>query len=129
MRHAARWRVSSALQRLAELSGRLRAQRPAVRHRAAGQQLQSLAVRLRAGGQRVLLDLRRQVDAADRQLRSLGPQETLARGWTLTFGADGRLLRRAADARPGEPLVTRLQDGEVRSRVDGGAPGSLFDGA
>jgi len=129
MRQASRWRVSAARQRLAELSGRLRAQRPAVRHRAAGQHVQSLAVRLRAAARRVVLDLRRQVDAADRQLRTLGPQETLARGWTLTFGSDGRLLRRAADARPGESMVTRLPDGEVRSRVEGQSGASLFDGA
>jgi len=129
VRHAVRLRLSAAKQQLAERAGRLRAQRPAVRHRAAGQHLQSLASRLRAGAQRVLLDLRRQVDAADRQLRTLGPQETLARGWTLTFDADGRLLRRAADARPGEVMVTRLPDGEVRSRIDGQSGSSLFDGA
>ena len=60
--------------------------------------------------------------AADRGLRILGPQETLGRGWSLTFAADGTLVRHVADAPAGAELRTRLADGEVRSRSLGASP-------
>ena len=63
-------------------------------------------------------DRRRRLEAADRGLRILGPGETLARGWSLTFDADGRLVRRSSDAPPGSTISTRLADGVVRSRVE-----------
>ena len=52
-------------------------------------------------------------------LRSLGPQAVLERGFSLTFGADGRPLRSVAAVRSGDFLTTRLADGEVASRVYG----------
>ena len=39
------------------------------------------------------------------------------RGWSITRTADGRTLRSAADAAPGDELVTTLADGSVRSTV------------
>lgn len=52
-------------------------------------------------------------------LRSLGPQAVLERGFSLTFGADGRPLRSVAAVRPGDRLTTRLADGEVVSTAAG----------
>ena len=76
---------------------------------------------------RSVSDLRGQLASADRQLRLLGPGETLARGWSLTFDAGGALVRRVDDAAPGSVLVTKLADGAVRSRVEGdSAPATLF---
>jgi exodeoxyribonuclease VII large subunit len=50
------------------------------------------------------------VDAAD-------PARLLARGWSVTRSADGRLVRSPADAPPGTELVTTLGSGTVRSEV------------
>jgi exodeoxyribonuclease VII large subunit len=51
--------------------------------------------------------------------RALDPVHTLARGWSITRTAEGRLLRHPGDAVPGEQLVTTLAEGELRSRVEG----------
>ena len=122
LRPAVQARHASAERRLGALRARLDAVRPAARRAAAVERLAALDARLRAAARRVLADRRARAAAADRQLRLLGPDETLARGWSLTFDADGRLVRCAADARPGTPIVTRVADGEVRSTVESSRP-------
>jgi exodeoxyribonuclease VII large subunit len=55
------------------------------------------------------------------QLEALSPLGVLARGYSVTFiekSAGRSLLRDAADARPGDLLHTRLEIGEIRSRVE-----------
>jgi hypothetical protein len=47
----------------------------------------------------------------------------LARGWTITRGPDGRVVRAPEDVAPGDVLTTQLAGGAVRSRVEpGGTP-------
>ena len=41
----------------------------------------------------------------------------LARGYSITYGASGKVLRSAATARPGERITTRLAEGTVESEV------------
>jgi len=109
---------SAARHRLADACARFERHRPSIRQAAARERLHSFDARLHAAARRTLADLRGQVSAADRQLRLLGPGETLARGWSLTFAADGSLLRSAADAGVGQELRTQFADGSVRSRVE-----------
>jgi len=45
------------------------------------------------------------------------PVRALARGWSITRTADGRLVRSIGDAPPGTELATLLADGAVRSTV------------
>lgn len=59
--------------------------------------------------------LRARLHASEGLLRVLGPEATLARGYSITLNARRELVRSAAEVRPGEELVTRLHDGEVRS--------------
>ena len=49
--------------------------------------------------------------------RLLDPQRTLERGYSITR-SEGRLLRAAAQARPGERLSTRLATGNISSIVE-----------
>jgi exodeoxyribonuclease VII large subunit len=49
---------------------------------------------------------------------ALDPARALARGWSLTRTADGRLVRSAADVGPGDRLVTTVADGTLTSRVE-----------
>lgn len=52
-------------------------------------------------------------------LEALNPTSVLARGYSLTFQADGKtLVRSAGQAGPGDVLVTRLAEGELTSRVE-----------
>jgi hypothetical protein len=52
-------------------------------------------------------------------MTSEAPQSLLQRGFSYTKKEDGGLVRSVADVGPGSRLVTRLADGEVRSRVEG----------
>ena len=52
------------------------------------------------------------------RLQLLGPEQVLARGYSITRdAATGRILRAAAETAPGRKLMTRLNKGEVSSTV------------
>lgn len=61
----------------------------------------------------------RRVESAERELNAVGPMQVLARGYSVTLGEDGTLVRNVADAKPGSQLRTRVVDGVVRSIVEG----------
>jgi exodeoxyribonuclease VII large subunit len=50
-------------------------------------------------------------------LAGLDPAAVLGRGYSITYGASGNVLREASQARPGERLRTRLAEGEIDSEV------------
>ena len=51
-------------------------------------------------------------------LEALSPLEVLARGYTVTFQADGKtLLRKIRDVKTGDVIHTRLGSGLISSRV------------
>ncbi len=51
------------------------------------------------------------------QVRSLSPVAVLERGYSITYGRNGSILKSAAKAAAGERLVTRLAAGTVESDV------------
>jgi exodeoxyribonuclease VII large subunit len=60
------------------------------------------------------------------QLRSLSPQRTLERGYSIAVRPDGSVLRAASDAAAGDKLLLTLVDGQVSTTVD--APGAAVKG-
>jgi exodeoxyribonuclease VII large subunit len=50
-------------------------------------------------------------------LRALNPSAALARGYTITMDENGQILRSATSAMSSKELITRFQDGEVKSRI------------
>jgi len=62
---------------------------------------------------------RQDVRRLEMQLRALSPLAVLLRGYSVTRLADGCILNRAAQVRPGDALVTQLADGSVTSTVAG----------
>jgi exodeoxyribonuclease VII large subunit len=74
---------------------------------------------------RLLAAAGRELDAIEAQVRALDPRRTLARGWSITRDADGRVVRSAATVAPGDTLVTTLADGAVRSTVDASDDGAV----
>jgi exodeoxyribonuclease VII large subunit len=53
------------------------------------------------------------------RLRLLGPEQVLARGYSITLdAATGKVIRRARDVNSGQPLRTRVKEGEISSRVE-----------
>jgi exodeoxyribonuclease VII large subunit len=66
--------------------------------------------------------------AAGSRLRLLGPEQVLARGYSITMdAASGKIIRRAKDARPGQGLKTRVKQGEIISKVEKTAEHSALD--
>ena len=71
---------------------------------------------------RYMVDDRRfALESLSKRLAALSPQSVLNRGFSYTMTADGKLLRKSADAAPGMELVTHLADGQVKSTVGGAA--------
>ena len=67
-----------------------------------------------------LENLRQRAASLAARLQLLGPEQVLARGYSITRdAATGRILRDAAQTAPGQNLRTRLKTGEVSSTVTG----------
>jgi exodeoxyribonuclease VII large subunit len=65
-----------------------------------------------------LITLRtQQLDHLRGLLRALGPESAFQRGFSITMGEDGKIIRFAATLRPGMLLRTRFADGQAASRV------------
>jgi exodeoxyribonuclease VII large subunit len=114
-----RRRLNDSLQRLDDLqSGLLRGLRTAARSRSLV--LENLAGRFLRAKPSHNLKLRREaLRQLEKRLHSLGPEQVLARGYSITTdAASGKVLRDAGKIQPGQKLKTRLAKGEVLSRVD-----------
>lgn len=53
-----------------------------------------------------------------KRLDALSPERLLARGYSVSRTAAGRLIRNVADVRAGEIILTQVRDGTVHSRVE-----------
>jgi len=82
--------------------------------------LRNLAERLHRIRPSQFLKLRReQLRQIQKHLNLLGPEQVLARGYSITTGAaSGKVLRDAAKIKSGQKLKTRLAKGEVFSRAE-----------
>lgn len=58
-----------------------------------------------------------QVSALASQLRSLSPVAVLERGYSITMDAEGAVVRRAGDVKPGQTLRTQVSNGTIESEV------------
>jgi len=114
-----RRRLDESLQRLDDLqSSLLRNLKSAARAR--NLVFENLAGRFLRARPSQFLKLRcealRQIE---RRLRVLGPEQVLARGYSITMdAASGKVLRDAAKISAGQKLKTRLHAGEITSRAE-----------
>ena len=104
-----RYRLDSALARLENLLPQL-----AERRRA---QLQMLLARWDGIGARLLPERQARVENALGQLRMLGPENVLQRGYAILRKKDGRIVREVGDVLPGEVLTGFLRKGKIPLRV------------
>jgi len=114
-----RRRLDESFQRLDDLqSGLLRGLKTATRSRSLI--LENLAGRfLRAKPALALKARRETLHQLEKRLTALGPEQVLARGYSITTdAASGKVLRDATKVAAGQTLRTRLASGEVLSRVD-----------
>jgi len=103
------------------LSERLSRVRPAVLLRQKREMLEQEIRRLHELTRHRFDALKQRSATAAAQLRLLGPEQVLARGYSITCDAKtGALLRHAGQVQPGDKIKTRLRTGEIRSRVEEG---------
>lgn len=115
LKHAARQR-QMAWQNLAERLARVR---PSTLLRQRQELFEQARQRLREQAHHRLKEVRNRVGTLQIRLRLLGPEEVLARGYSITMdGETGRVLREAEKIREGQRLKTRLKSGSVTSRVE-----------
>lgn len=87
---------------------------------AVDRRVEDFATRLPRAAQRPLAHWSQRLEHWTMQTRLLDPARLLARGYTMTLGVDGALIKRAADLAPGQTITTRFADGEARSIVQPG---------
>ncbi len=143
MRSGARAVVQARRTRLERASARLERHRPASLHARREAAVESLAARLRAAAAAIVHDRRAEeaarrlsaamrarlarareaVTGAARSLDLVAPDAVLRRGYSMTLGPDGRVVRSTGDVKAGDTVHTRLADGSFASVVQGG-PGA-----
>lgn len=72
---------------------------------------------LNRSSQSVLERATSRLDGVEVRLADLDPATTMARGWSITRGTDGRAVRSISDIGPGDRLITTMADGRVHSNV------------
>ena len=69
-----------------------------------------------------------QLHALEAQLRLVGPEQVLQRGYSITcHKKTGQVIRSASQVRPGDKIVTRLADGQVESVTEDPNQPGLFE--
>ena len=108
--------VGRADDRLAHASSRVR--RGAIRAESTAlAQLDRAAARLELAGRHGLRAAELRLEAAAARTRSLDPAVALARGWSITRGPDGSVIRSATEVAAGTELVTTVADGTITSTI------------
>ena len=108
--HRTQWR--NVVARLARV-------RPAVVIRQQGEVLRQEKERLHEQVRHQVERRRNHLKTLQARLRLLGPEQVLARGYSITMEAEsGKILREAKKVKRGQRLKTRLKDGQVRSVVE-----------
>lgn len=112
---ALRHRIEREHARTASLELRLRSARPRLGE--IERLRQRLSERLHAAAARILTPRYDRLNALAAQLESLSPAATLARGFSITRDAHGRILRSASAVAQGETISIEVADGRLRAEV------------
>ena len=101
------------------LAERLSRVRPALLLKQRREVFQQAELRFHEQTQHRLRELKNKIGALEARLRLLGPEQVLARGYSITMNAQtGEVLRNAGSVTRGQRLKTRLKTGELRSKVE-----------
>lgn len=111
--------LQARMRRMETVGLQLERVHPSNRLREREQRFAHALERLRGSMRHRLQTEDRRLESLLAQLRALGPEATLARGFSMTYDDHGRLLTDAATVAEGGALRTRLAKGWVDSRVSG----------
>jgi exodeoxyribonuclease VII large subunit len=113
-----RWTVEHHRTHTNRLFSLLQAYRPAqvvARRRA---EVAAVQARLGNAATYQLERVKQRLLSAQRSIALLGPEQTLQRGYSITRKTSGEIVQRSSDVEAGEEILTRLAEGELRSRVN-----------
>ncbi|TQI65578.1 exodeoxyribonuclease VII large subunit [Clostridium sp. KNHs216] len=77
-----------------------------------------LAVRLNQSMRRKTADARSALSSVSGRLNALSPLATLSRGYSITYGQNGRVVTRVSDVKTGERISVLLNEGTLGCVVD-----------
>jgi exodeoxyribonuclease VII large subunit len=101
------------------LSDRLSRLRPALLLKQRREVLQQTERRLREQARHRVTERKNRLKTLEARLRLLGPEQVLARGYSITTDAQtGKVMSEASEVSLGQRLKTRLKKGEVFSKVE-----------
>lgn len=83
----------------------------------ASERLNDRRTRLVTWVPKILSDRKLDIDRIETSVRLLDPKNVLARGWSITRDASGRIVRGVDDIRSGSELHTSVADGTIVSTV------------
>ena len=58
------------------------------------------------------------LEGYEARLRLLDPINTMKRGWSITRGADGKVITDLKSVKPGEKITTEVVGGSIDSTID-----------
>jgi len=127
LRVAQQRRMKAITDRLTRADARLARSHPQSLVRLMRQRFDTILQRLHRSTRANLDRNRVALAAIEKHLHAVGPDQVLARGYSITLTADGRVVRHRDEVQPGDAIVTRVVDGEIRSKVSGSAQPNLFE--
>jgi exodeoxyribonuclease VII large subunit len=113
-----RWTVEHHRTHTNRLASLLQAYRPAqvvTRRRA---EVAGVQARLENAAKYQLERAKQKLVSLERSIALLGPEQTLRRGYSITRKTNGEILQRSEEVKAGDEILTRLAEGEVRSRIE-----------
>jgi exodeoxyribonuclease VII large subunit len=118
LQKAEQLRIDTAQRNLSALQQRLAAQHPAWQVQAQRLQLKEKQKQVSKLMQSRLNVERGRLNQYQRLLASLGPENTLSRGYAIVQDGQGNVLRSASQTAQGEQVNIRLASGRVSATVD-----------
>ncbi len=104
---------------LATAGALLAAANPAQLLSVARQRLSSVKDQLDGQTSRRLERDRGRLERVSAALAALSPEATLARGFSITRTAEGKVITLPSQVKPGDLIFTQLAEGEIESKVEG----------
>lgn len=104
-------------QNLRELKQRVAAQRPDLQIQTRLDLLERLRRQLDRATFQQLVQIDTRLKKAAMLLKALGPDSAFERGFSITMDSHGNIVRSISSVKPGEELLTKLKDGEIRSKT------------
>ncbi|MEM1083304.1 MAG: exodeoxyribonuclease VII large subunit [Verrucomicrobiota bacterium] len=108
------WRERQSMLRTAKRA--LENQRPERQIERQIEHLERLKDRLGKAVRRGFVERRESLKHLAEMLRALGPESAFERGFSIAMNADGKILRSVEEIGKGDELLTKLRDGDIRSK-------------